>query len=117
MNPEVPRLTIFCAYPLQSANSSLCKKRTFSSAFFIRKNNTNIAERHCERTVAIAAPRTPNPNRNINTGSNIRFVNAPIATESIPIREYPCALINGFIPIAIIDGKVPVRYIIIYGYA
>ena len=30
---------------------------------------------------------------------------APIATENIPMVEYPCALINGFIPMAIIDGS------------
>ena len=32
-----------------------------------------------------------------------------MATESMPATEYPCALIKGFIPVAIMDGSVPSR--------
>ena len=60
-------------------------------------------------TVAIAAPRTPSPNTKINNGSSSRFVTAPMVTESMPMVEYPCALINEFIPVAIIEGRVPIR--------
>ena len=82
---------------------------TYVLYFFVRKNNTKEAERHCEITVAIAAPRTPNPNAKIKNGSSSKLATAPIATENIPMVEYPCALINGFIPMAIIDGSVPIR--------
>ena len=57
----------------------------------------------------INAPRTPNPNAKIKNGSSSKLATAPIATENIPMVEYPCALINGFIPMAIIDGSVPIR--------
>ena len=50
--------------------------------------------------VAIAAPCTPKPRTKINKGSSRRFATAPMATESMPMVEYPCALIKGFIPIA-----------------
>ena len=59
--------------------------------------------------VAIAAPFMPKFNPNINNGSRIRLATAPIVTDHIPEVAYPCALINGFIPVAIIDGTVPIK--------
>ena len=94
---------------MHSENSFFFKKRTFSSDFLVKKTNTNTADNAWEITVAIAAPCTPNPNTKINSGSSKRFATAPTATDVIPMVEYPCALINGFIPVAIIDGSVPIR--------
>ena len=71
----------------------------------------------CDITVAMAAPLTPRCRTNINTGSRIQLAVAPTATVSIPVTEYPCALMNGFMPVDTMDGRVPSRYIIIYGYA
>ena len=109
INPAIPRLTIFFAYPVHSDISFFRKNRTFNSAFPVRKKRTKAADNVCDSMVAIAAPRTPNPRTKINSGSSIRFATAPIATESIPTTEYPWALMNGFIPTAIIDGNVPSR--------
>ena len=97
------------AYPIHAVISSLRKSRTFNSALLARKKYTNIADIVCDNTVAIAAPLTPSPRIKINIGSRIRFAAAPTATEDIPISEYPCALMNGFIPTAIIEGTVPIR--------
>ena len=54
----------------------------------------------------MAAPLIPKPSTKMNNGSRIRLATAPIATESMPVVAYPCALINGFI-LAIMDGTVP----------
>ena len=56
-------------------------------------------------TVAIAAPHTPRPNVKMKSGSKSRLARAPMATESMPMVEYPWALIKGFIPTAIMDGQ------------
>ena len=109
IKPAVPRLIIFFARLPQSWISSPDRRRTFNSVFFRRKYRTNAAERICDNTVAIAAPRIPSPNTKIKTGSRIRLAIAPIATENIPVVAYPCALINGFIPVETIEGKVPIR--------
>ena len=109
IKPAVPRLIIFFARLPQSRISSPDRRRTFNSVFFRRKYRTNAAERICDNTVAIAAPRIPSPNTKIKTGSRIRLAIAPIATENIPVVAYPCALINGFIPVETIEGKVPIR--------
>ena len=113
--PAVPRLTIFFAYPIHSDNSFFLIKCILSSDLRVRKYNTNMAEKLCDITVAIAAPLTPKLKKNINNGSNMRFITAPIATDVIPTVEYPCALIYGLSPTANIEGRVPIRYIIIYG--
>jgi len=63
--------------------------------------------------VAAAAPFTPRWKVKIKSGSRRMFAIAPIATENIPVVEYPCALIKGFMPVAIMDGSVPSRYSII----
>ena len=109
IKPAVPRLTIFFAYSTQLCSSFFCKSRAFISAFRSRKRSTYAADKNWESTVAIAAPLIPSPNTKINSGSRIRLATAPIATDSIPVVAYPCALINGFIPVAIIDGTVPIR--------
>ena len=55
----------------------------------------------------MAAPFTPSPNTKINSGSSIIFATAPIVTENIPVVEYPCAFINGFMPVDTMAGRVP----------
>ena len=45
------------------------------------------------------------------------FTTAPIATESIPVVEYPCAFIKEFMPVEIMEGSVPIRYKSRYGSA
>ena len=60
-------------------------------------------------TVAIAAPLIPISRTKIKIGSRIIFATAPTVTDSIPIMAYPCALIKGFIPVAIMEGRVPRR--------
>ena len=72
IKPAVPRLIIFFARLPQSRISSPDRRRTFNSVFFRRKYRTNAAERICDNTVAIAAPRIPSPNTKIKTGSRIR---------------------------------------------
>ena len=109
IKPAVPRLIIFLQYPMHPDNSFFFKSRTFNSAFLCKKAITNKAEKICEITVAIAAPQTPICNTKIKTGSSRIFNTAPTVTEHIPATAYPCALINGFIPVAIIEGKVPSR--------
>ena len=83
--PEVPRLTIFLAYCQEPGSSLCCSRRTRISAFFIRKYNTNPAERHCEITVAMAAPLMPRCNAKIKIGSKMRLATAPMVMESIPV--------------------------------
>ena len=39
----------------------------------------------------------------------MQFATAPIATDVMPVMAYPCALINEFIPVEIMDGSVPSR--------
>ena len=39
----------------------------------------------------------------------MQFATAPIATEVMPIVAYPCALMKEFMPMEIMDGKVPSR--------
>ena len=70
---------------------------------------TKQADITCEITVAIAAPSIPSSNTKIKSGSSMRFATAPIITEIIPVVAYPCALINGFMPVVSIDGSVPIR--------
>ena len=62
-----------------------------------------------QMTVAIAAPHTPRPNAKMKSGSKSRLARAPMATESMPMVEYPWALIKGFIPMEIMEGIVPIR--------
>ena len=45
----------------------------------------------------------------MKSGSRTILAMAPITTEIIPVVAYPCALMNGFIPVAIMEGKVPIR--------
>ena len=108
-NPAVPRLTIFFASFPQVRISSLYNKRTLYSAFFERKYKTYPADKHWDKTVAIAAPRIPRLSIKMKSGSRTILAMAPITTEIIPVVAYPCALMNGFIPVAIMEGKVPIR--------
>ena len=109
INPAVPRLTIFFTTVTEAANSFHFNRRTLYSAFLCKKKSTNAADRNWERIVAVAAPLIPMPNRKIKTGSRSRFATAPMATDNIPMVEYPWALIKEFMPVDIIDGSVPNR--------
>ena len=62
-----------------------------------------------QMTVAIAAPRIPSEKTKMKTGSRMQFATAPMATDVMPVMAYPCALINEFIPVEIMDGSVPSR--------
>ena len=66
-------------------------------------------DKNCEMTVAIAAPFTPRPRVKIKTGSNIILETAPINTDFIPLVEYPCAFMYGFIPVESMINIVPIR--------
>ena len=68
-----------------------------------------MAERAWDRTVAIAAPSTPSPRRKIRIGSRMILVPAPMMTVVMPTVEYPCALIKGFMPVAIMEKILPSR--------
>ena len=50
------------------------------------------------------------PNVNMNSGSNAMLAAAPIITDSIATRAWPCAVMNGFSPSASITLIVPARY-------
>ena len=76
---------------------------------FERKYKTNPADKHWDKTVAIAAPRIPRLSIKMKSGSRTILAMEPITTEIIPVVAYPCALMNGFIPVAIMEGKVPIR--------
>ena len=54
-----------------------------------KKHVTKQAEQNCEITVATAAPHTPNPSTNINTGSRTILTAAPSIVENIPIFGNP----------------------------
>ena len=75
----------------------------------VRKRITNSAERAWEITVAMAAPCTPIPNTKMNNGSSRILHSAPIVTVTMPTRGNPCALMNGFIPVAIMENRLPRR--------
>ena len=53
-------------------------------------------------------------NTNINTGSNIILITAPITVVSILILAKPCVVINKFIPNTISTNMLPSTYILAY---
>ena len=57
----------------------------------------------------MAAPDVPRCSAKMNTGSSTTFKMAPMETVSIPNPVYPCALMNGFMPVTTIEKKVPSR--------
>ena len=109
INPAVPRLTMFFNRVRESASSRNFKSFTLYSALLCKKFTTKAADKNWDKIVAMAAPLIPKPNTKIKIGSRIRFVTAPRATDNIPTVEYPCELMKGFIPVAIIEATVPRR--------
>ena len=63
-----------------------------------RKRTTHAHETACERIVASAAPRTPMPNTNMNSGSSTMLSAAPIVTVSMLVVEKPCAVMKALSP-------------------
>ena len=55
----------------------------------VKKRSIHIIDTHCDMMVANAAPLTPMPNVNMNSGSSAMFITAPITTVSILSREKP----------------------------
>ena len=55
---------------------------------------TQITDTSWLMIVARAAPLTPMPKPNMKIGSRMMFETAPIATESIPVRAKPCAVMK-----------------------
>ena len=76
----------------------------------VRKRSIHIVDTHCEMTVASAAPRTPMFSPNMNTGSSIMFMTAPITTVSMLSREKPCAVMKAFSPRVNCTNSVPRLY-------
>ena len=59
-----------------------------------RNTNASTVDSACDKTVAKAAPLTPNPNTLMNMGSNTTLVTAPARTTIILCKELPCAVIK-----------------------
>ena len=105
MNPEAPRPRIRSTRGFSSSIRSFFILRIALSP--VRNFIIQMAERVWEIIVARAAPCTPIWNRNINTGSRIRFATAPMMTVIMPIPANPWALMNIFMPRPIITETLP----------
>ena len=63
--------------------------RGITAFLLVRKIIVQQVDINCEITVYKAAPETPIFKTNINIGSRIMFITAPIATVSIPVLPKP----------------------------
>ncbi len=106
MNPAVPSEMMFRATVVKSLGRCTVRR---SSHRRRRYQSTSTADRNWEMTVAMAAPLVPSPSPKMNTGSSTTFRMAPMETVSMPKPVYPCALMNGFMPVTTIEKKVPSR--------
>ena len=100
---EMPSLTIF---PI-NLKSHLPRAMRIFVFFHSRKVTTNAKDKNCERTVAKAAPATSMRKTKMNSGSSAMFAAAPITVVSIPMPEYPCAVIYWFSPVAVMEKTAP----------
>ena len=73
----------------------------------VRKRSTHTKDTACDKIVARAAPFTPISKPKMRMGSRIMLHTAPIATVSIPVLAYPCALIKALSPREIWTKIVP----------
>ena len=97
----VTRPMTFKSYPPNVMGTSICLPN--------RTHSTNAQLATCEMTVAMAAPATPIWRAKIKMGSSTMLMMAPIKTESMPLRLWPCVMINWFMPVAVRAKTVPIR--------
>ena len=75
-----------------------------------RNEMTHAQDTACEMIVASAAPFTPMPSANMNTGSSTMLSTAPIITVFMPTFAKPCAVIKELRPSVICTKIVPRAY-------
>ena len=91
MKLAVPRLTISFMVFISGLPEASGLRRS-SAPGFRRKRMTNKADRHCEMTVATAAPATPMPSTKMKIGSRTMLATVPIRMVIMPTPGKPWAL-------------------------
>ncbi len=74
---------------------------------YAKKCTIHAALTPWERTVAMAAPRTPIPNEKISSGSSAMLSAAPITTDIMAVTGRPATLMKGLSPTVTITKTVP----------